>query len=142
MNIYALLSGILIAFFVILHFRKGALETSPWAYPLLLASFPFYYFAFALFVADIPVLGQEVLSGLLFFALAGWSILSRQRLGLMLVGLGCLLHGVYDFYHDALFINPGMPDWWIEFCGSIDWILGIYLIARSLQLPEPVARRG
>jgi hypothetical protein len=29
-------------------------------------------------------------------------------------------HGVYDFFHGHLFVNPGAPVWWPAFCSAYD----------------------
>ncbi len=36
-------------------------------------------------------------------------------------------------YH---FTNAGTPEWWFEFCGSIDVILGVYLIYFAMKIPN------
>ncbi len=46
------------------------------------------------------------------------------------------MHAIYDYYHDDLFINPGTPTWWPEFCGSIDIIIGVYIIYLALMLEK------
>jgi hypothetical protein len=129
----ALLLGILIVVFIIYRFKRTGLERTRWAYPTLLVTFPLYYFSFALYANDLHALGYEVLVGLTFFLIAYIALQSCMRTSLLLVGLGCLMHGVYDVYHDHFFINAGTPDWWIAFCCSIDVILGGYLIYRVIR---------
>lgn len=135
MNLYALIIGIATVFFVIFRFKQSRLEYTKWAYPLLLATFPVYYFAFAIYGNDFIALGKELLAGLVFFTLAFIAFKSQRKLAAILVGIGCILHGAYDLFHNLLFTNAGTPDWWLEFCGSIDLILGAYLIYFTLTVP-------
>jgi len=141
MNIYALTIGIAIVTYVIIRFKKTRLERTKWAYPLFLASFPVYYFAFAIYAKNTQALGYEVLVGLIFFLIAFVAFKSRNKTSALLVGAGSILHGVYDAYHDLLFVNPGTPDWWLEFCGSIDIILGLYLIYYAVNVPDKVLKQ-
>lgn len=134
MNIYALAIGIIIVFYVIIRFRKTRLEKTKWAYPLLLASFPVYYFVFAMYGNDLVALGKELLAGSIFFLLAFIAYKSQHKLSVLIVAAGSILHAVYGAYHDIFFINSGTPGWWLEFCGSIDLILGMYLIYLGLTM--------
>lgn len=135
MNIYALVIGIAIAAFIIIRFKTTRLERKKWAYPVLLATFPLYYFVFAIYAENAQALRYEILAGIAFFLIAFIAYISSKKAAALLVGAGCILHGFYDVYHHLLFINPGTPEWWLEFCGSIDIILGIYLIYFAIQLP-------
>lgn len=45
-----------------------------------------------------------------------------------LVGTGIIAHGLFDFVHDAIIENSGVPNWWPSFCGSIDVVLGLWVI--------------
>jgi hypothetical protein len=45
-----------------------------------------------------------------------------------LVGTGIVAHGLFDLVHDAIIENPGVPTWWPSFCGSIDVVLGLWVI--------------
>jgi len=49
MNIYALIIGIVVALFVVIRFRKTSLERKKWVYPVFLATFPVYYWVFAVY---------------------------------------------------------------------------------------------
>ena len=52
-----------------------------------------------------------------------------------LVGIGIVAHGLFDFVHDGIVENSGVPIWWPSFCGSIDVVLGLWVIslARSRE---------
>ncbi len=49
-------------------------------------------------------------------------------MGLLLLATGYILHAGYDVIHNSLFINPGTPVWWPEFCGPVDVVIGAYLL--------------
>ena len=134
MNIYALITGLVIVTYIIIRFRKTKLDRTKCAYPLLLASFPVYYFAFALYANDYPALGKEVLIGIIFFVIAYIAYRSNRKIAAIIIGSGSFLHALYDAYHDLLFINTGTPAWWLEFCGSIDLILAIYLFYFAINI--------
>ena len=50
-----------------------------------------------------------------------------------LVGIGIFSHGLFDLVHDVIIENPGVPAWWPTFCGSVDVLLGLWvmILARS-----------
>ncbi|MEJ2141467.1 MAG: hypothetical protein P8Y24_03780 [Gammaproteobacteria bacterium] len=142
MNIYALIIGLIIVAYVIVRFKKTRLEKTKWAYPLFLASFPLYYVAFSIYGNDLVALWKELIVGIIFFFIAYIAYKSHRKLSFVLVGIGCILHVVYDLYHDVFFINTGTPDWWLEFCGSIDLVLGLYLIYIAVLLPNKVLKQS
>lgn len=138
MNPYALLAGILISLYIVLRFRKTGLERTCWADPVLLASFPVYYWVFALYAADMDALLGELLLALPFMLLAYLGYRQRSLLGLAALNVGCLGHAVYDAGHHQLFTNPGTPVWWTEFCGSIDVFVGLYLLILAVKAASPL----
>ena len=128
MNYYALLAGIAIAVFVVARFKKTKLEKRKWVYPVLLATFPIYYWIFAVYASDYSALKSEVGIGLAFFFLAYIAYRLNSVTGLILLATGYILHGGYDVIHNSFFINPGTPVWWPEFCGAVDVFIGVYLL--------------
>ena len=142
MNIYALIIGIITAILVICYFKRKGLEKAQLPYPILLASFPLYYFVFALYANDHLALYKEIGISLIFLLLAYLAIKSNRKTSLILVSLGCITHGAYDVYHNILFLNNGTPVWWVEFCGSIDLILGFYLIYFAVTVPNKVFKHN
>ena len=128
MHYYALLSGTVVAFYVVSRFRKTRLEDKKWVYPAFLATFPAYYWAFAIYASDYDVLANELLAGVGFFAIAFTAYKFNSFLGLVFLALGYMAHAVYDVIHNSLFYNPGVPEWWPEFCGSVDMAIGVYLM--------------
>lgn len=128
MNILAIIVGIAISVVVILRFKKSRLGASKLGYSSLLITFPFYYFVFAVYGNNYEVIPLEFLGGLVFFVIALLSIKYSDFYRFKLLGLGYILHGFYDITHDEFFINTGTPLWWPEFCGVIDFLMGLYLL--------------
>ena len=133
MNIIAFIIGVLISIAVILHFKKTRLESSQYAYSILLFTFPFYYFVFAIYGKDYAALPSEFIGGLLFFIIAISTIKINYFYKFILLAIGYILHGVYDVIHNLFFVNAGTPIWWPEFCGVIDLTIGLYLATLSLK---------
>jgi hypothetical protein len=128
MNIYALAIGIFIAIFVILRFKVRKLERTRWAYPILLATFPIYYWVFALYASDYKAFLNELIAGAVFLILAYAACKFKSFATLLLLAVGYITHAAYDFYHNAFFANAGVPVWWPEFCGTIDILIGSYVL--------------
>ena len=139
MNIYALAIGIVIAVIVVLRFRARRLEKTKWAYPIFLATFPIYYWVFALYASDYAALLNEFMVGAAFLAIAYVAYKFRSFATLQLLAIGYVAHAAYDFYHDALFVNAGVPTWWPEFCGSIDVLIGGYVAYLAFALRRQAA---
>jgi hypothetical protein len=134
MNIYAFAVGVVIAVFVVLWFRARRLENTSWAYPVFLATFPVYYWAFAVYASDYTALLNELLVGVAFIAIAYVAYKFKSFVALQLLAIGYVAHAAYDFYHNAFFFNAGVPTWWPEFCGSVDVLIGGYVAYLSFSL--------
>ncbi|KFL37342.1 hypothetical protein N788_10100 [Arenimonas donghaensis DSM 18148 = HO3-R19] len=109
------------------------MEDSRWAYPALLATFPVYYWAFALLGASLHALPAEILAGMAFIAIAHVAAWRKNRGTQVALAIGYLAHGVYDIFHDHWVSNAGVPSWWPEFCGSVDLLVGAYLMLLALR---------
>jgi hypothetical protein len=57
-----------------------------------------------------------------------------------LVGTGIIAHGLFDLVHDMIIENPGVPAWWPAFCGSIDVVLGLWVITLTHSRPNGMFR--
>jgi hypothetical protein len=134
MDLYALGIGVLVAIVVVLGFRAGRLEATRWVYPALLATFPVYYWVFAVYASDYRALPGEIVASVAFLAIAFIAYEFRSFATLLLQSVGYVAHAAYDFHHDALLSNSGVPTWWPEFCGSVDVLLGCYLAWLALAL--------
>lgn len=99
-----------------------------WYYSGALIGLPLVYVAFALFAEGNGVVGKELLMGLPFFS-AGLILLARQfRFSVYVTAAFWGLHGVYDLWHEELFINSGVVDWYPVFCAAIDIGVAVYLV--------------
>ncbi|BDX05894.1 hypothetical protein [Planctobacterium marinum] len=134
-NTIAVSLALIISTFVIWRFNRFKGQQQMRYYAWLLATFPLYYFAFALFVPDGSVLVKEVGVSILFFLLVALALRVKPTLAAMILAVGYLLHAGYDLSHDELFINPGMPRWWPLFCGGVDGIIGLYLLHQVYRTP-------
>jgi hypothetical protein len=105
-----------------------------WAWPIFLATLPIYYMLFGLLALDGAVVLQELLYGLpyLLVGLLVWRLKSRPVL--YLIAIAWLSHGLYDYYHDLLFVNPGVFSWYPTFCAVVDIAVGCYLLADARRL--------
>jgi hypothetical protein len=134
MNVYALAVGVVSAGVGVLLFKVWGIETTRWAYPVLLAEFPVNYWAFAIYGSDSAALPKEILASAVFLAVAYIAYRFRSVVTLLLLAVGYFLHAAYDCYHDSFFSNAGTPTWWPEFCGSADILLGAYVAYLALVL--------
>ncbi len=128
MNIFALITGIFIALFIISRLNKAIVQNDSGHYPALLATFPLYYWAFAIYAKDDAALLAEVFVGILFIAIAWLAYTLNRPKSLILLAVGFIGHGVYDVLHQAIYSHSVAPNWWPEFCGSIDVLLGVYVL--------------
>ncbi|HEY8258753.1 MAG TPA: hypothetical protein VIG08_13935 [Gemmatimonadales bacterium] len=56
---------------------------------------------------------------------------------LWIVVAGLAAHGVFDALHDRLIANPGVPEWWPQFCGMYDVVAAGYLAWLLLRRVVP-----
>ena len=98
------------------------------AWPLFLITLPVYYMLFGVLAMDAKVVLQELLYGLPYIltGFAVWRI--RSRWTLIAIALAWLSHGLYDFYHDLFFENPGVFSWYPAFCALVDIAVAGYLL--------------
>ena len=134
MNLYALAAGISIAIIVVVMFRKTTPGKRKCIYPLLLSTFPIYYWVFAVYASDYTALLSEFIPGVLFIALSYWAYRLNNFHALYVLAIGYTGHAIYDFGHNSLFVNSGAPLWWPEFCGSVDMLIGIYLLVMATSV--------
>jgi hypothetical protein len=93
-----------------------------------------YYALFAVMGSSTDALVLECLAGAGFLAAA----IVGFRTSLWVVAIAIAGHGAFDFVHDRIITNPGMPTWWPLFCGSIDLALGAWLawLLKSGRVPD------
>ena len=98
------------------------------AYPLLLSTFPVYYWIFAIYSNDYSALFNEIIVGMIFMILALIALKISKFKGLLVLTAGFIGHGFYDVVHVNIYSHSVAPLWWPEFCGSLDLLLGMYVL--------------
>lgn len=104
-----------------------------WAWPTFLVTLPVYYMAFGLIVLDFGAVLLEFLYGLPYIITG--LVLLKVRFGFahLLTALAWLSHGLYDYYHDLFFVNPGVFGWYPAFCALVDIAIGGYLLMNIVR---------
>lgn len=92
-------------------------------YPVVMIVIAFLYALFAIIGNSMPVLAVELAVGAAFVILA----LAGFRTSLWLVAIALAAHGVFDYLHPHLYVNPGVPSWWPSFCAAYDVAAAAYL---------------
>lgn len=96
-------------------------------YPAVLIVIATYYILFAVMGGSCQALAWELAAA---FAFSTVVIMGALHLPL-LVGVGIVAHGLFDFIHHTMIEDAGVPDWWPGFCGSLDVVLGVWVIGFS-----------
>jgi len=91
-------------------------------YAVVLIVIASYYVLFACIANEAIVV--EIFVASIFSVLA---IVGTFRWPLLL-GIGIFMHGIFDLVHGYTISNSGVPVWWPAFCGSIDVVLGLWVI--------------
>jgi hypothetical protein len=92
-------------------------------YPTVMLVIAFLYGLFAVLGGSTHALAIELVVGLGFAALA----VGGFKSSLWLVAVALAAHGIYDFVHDWVVANPGVPGFWPAFCGAYDVTAAAYL---------------
>lgn len=112
----AVLIGALLALGAGLLGRTSGLDRDRAFYPTVLIVVASYYALFAVMGASTRaiVLESSVAGAFAAAAVVGF------RSSLWVVAVGLAAHGVFDFFHGRVILNPGVPVWWPAFCGTYD----------------------
>lgn len=119
----ALLIGTSLAFVVGLFATVVGLDRDRAFYPTVMLVIAFLYALFAVLGGSTNALVLECLVGTAFAALA----VSGFKSSLWIVAGALAAHGIYDFLHDWVVANPGVPSFWPAFCGAYDVTAAAYL---------------
>jgi hypothetical protein len=122
-QIGALLIGALLALSVGLLGAGSGLDRDRAFYPVVTIVIASYYALFAVMGASTHALVLESLAGAVFLAAA----VTGFRWSLWVVVVALAAHGVFDLTHAAFIANPGVPNWWPEFCLTFDVTAAAYL---------------
>lgn len=119
----AYLIGLILALTVSILARLVGLDRDRAFYPTLMVVIASYYGLFAIMGGSIQVLTIEsvVMIGFLLISILGF------KLNLWILVGALVAHGVFDFVHDYLISNPGVPAWWPMFCLTYDIAAAGYL---------------
>jgi hypothetical protein len=92
-------------------------------YPTVMIVIASYYALFAVMGGSAHALAIE---SIVIVAFLGASI-AGFRTSLWLVVAALAAHGLFDYIHGHLIVNPGVPVWWPPFCLSYDVVAAAYL---------------
>jgi hypothetical protein len=118
------LVGVALAPLIVLLGRLSRLDRDRAMYPITLIVIATYYVLFAT-MGGAQALPAELIGATVFIVVA----ILGFRTNLWWVAAGIAGHGLlFDWVlHPRLIANPGMPEFWPAFCGSIDVALGAIL---------------
>ena len=121
------LIGVLIAVAIAAFGKYTRFDQDRSFYPTVLVVIPSYYVLFAVLGGSRHALAWVLVVAVAFSTMA---VIGALRLPL-LVGIGIVAHGLFDFVHHMMIEDAGVPDWWPSFCGSLDVALGLWVIGLS-----------
>lgn len=119
----ALLVGVLLALSVGFFATAVGLDRDRAFYPVVTIVVASYYALFAAMGASTHALVFECVAGAVFVAAA----VAGFRWSLWVAALALAAHGIFDFTHAAVISNPGVPNWWPEFCAAYDVTAALFL---------------
>ncbi len=129
-----ILIGIGLALAISLLARVVGFDRERSFYPVVMIIIASYYGLFAVmggsqqsFIAEAVPMAAFMLAAIIGF---------RKNLWIVVAALAG--HGVFDFFHEHLISNPGMPVWWPTFCGAYD-IVAAGFLAVLLKRGQPPA---
>lgn len=97
-------------------------------YPTVMIIIASYYVLFSVMGGSHGLLTEcAVLAAFLLASIAGF----KGTLWLVVAALAG--HGLLDLVHPQLIANPGVPDWWPDFCLAYDLVAAGYLAALLLR---------
>lgn len=106
-------------------------------YSTVLVIIASYYVLFAVLGGSSHALVWELVIAVVFSTVAIIGALFLPTL----VGTGIIAHGLFDLVHDIIIENSGVLTWWPIFCGSLDVLLGLWVITLTRSRPNGLFRR-
>lgn len=134
------LVGVILALTVSILATFVGLDRDRAFYPILMIVIASYYGLFAIMGGSPQALAIEsvVMAGFLLVSILGF----KFNLWILVVAL--FAHGIFDFVHDYLISNPGVPAWWPMFCLTYDIAAAGYLawLLRSSKVSDVAVIRS
>lgn len=112
----AIFVGVALALLVSLFAKLVGLDRDRAFYPTVLVVVASYYDLFAVMGGSMHALGAELAVTFVFLC----AVAAGFRWNVWIVAGGLAAHGLFDFVHGGLVVNPGVPAWWPAFCLSYD----------------------
>ncbi|THC40005.1 hypothetical protein [Massilia sp. Mn16-1_5] len=136
----ALIVGALVALGVGLLAALAGLGRERSFYPTIVIVIASYYVLFAAETMSPAVLAVECAGLVLFTGLA----IGAFKRSLWLAVAALAAHGLFDYFHQHIVDNPGVPAWWPPFCLAYDVAAAAFLawqlVAGKLRA-APLAER-
>lgn len=92
-------------------------------YPVVTFAVASYYVLFAVMGASTGIVMIESSVCLVFITVAVLGF--RSSLWIVMAALAA--HGIFDLFHGSFISNPGVPDYWPDFCMAFDVLFAGYL---------------
>lgn len=124
-NVKVIVAGVLLALLVIRLFYSFAVPVSYQLFTLFLAFTACVYAGSALSDGRITWLSVESVMALIFFNLAFLGLTHSP----IWVGLGFLLHGIWDMLHHPKIIKTKVVRWFPPLCAAYDFIVAIFIFS-------------
>lgn len=115
--------GILLGLVSVVLARLAGLDRDRAFYPTVLVVIATYYVLFAVVGGSF---GALVVESIVMIAFAIVAVLGF-KFNLWLVVFALAAHGVFDFVHGNVVVNPGVPIWWPAFCLAFDVVAAAFL---------------
>lgn len=131
----AFLVGTTLALAVALFASFVGLDRDRAFYPTVMIVIALYYALFAAMGGSPQALAMESVAIVAFVAAAVVGFKISQWFAVAALAA----HGVFDFFHGELIVNPGVPAWWPEFCLAYDVTAAAYLAWRLARANPKLA---
>ena len=126
------LIGLISTVFIVALAKFTKFENDRSFYPTILIVIGLLYVLFAAIDGRTEVVLGESLFAIVFITIA----IIGSRKSQIIVGIGIILHGIFDFLHPLFLENKGVPIFWAGFCSAIDVTLGAYVIWAKKRIEQ------
>ncbi|WP_127532180.1 DUF6010 family protein [Paenibacillus kobensis] len=108
---------------VVLHFIPYRLRNE--LYGSLLVGIAGIYVGFAINDGRPSAVWIEGLAAIVFLVFT----MTGRHLSVYWIGIGYMLHGLWDYAHDTILVDTQVTSGYPSFCGIYDVIIGVYIVA-------------